>query len=290
MGTLKKNVCLLTLAFMVGSIAGNGGVPSGNALAASTSFYGQSATALFERKFADENLSYMLFDIRSGELLASRWDDAARPIPVGSLVKPFTALAYANAHTGFPQYVCRGARDGCWLPHGHGKLGVKAAIAHSCNAYFRFLSKGLTEAQVRAIADRYGAGEISSGAPRASYVGLGDGWRMSALQLAAAYSRLVHSEEQPGVDAVLRGMEEAARTGTGQAIGRAINTAALVKTGTAPCSHAHKATSDGFVVVLLPADSPRTLLLLRRHGSTGAATAEYAAQMLRQLEAHNGGH
>ncbi len=51
---------------------------------------------------------------------------AAQPIPIGSLVKPFTALAYAETHNfRFPEHVCTGGNS-CWLPKGHGTLGIVA--------------------------------------------------------------------------------------------------------------------------------------------------------------------
>lgn len=281
MGAVRSQVLLIAAVVFIMAPLGGGAPPA-------DSLYGQSAAALFEREFPDRNLSYLLVGVRSGQLLASRWDDAALPIAVGSLVKPFLAVAYAEEHAGFPQYACRGAVDGCWLSYGHGTVGITAAIAHSCNAYFRALAKDTSESRIRAVVERYGAGEISEGADRATYIGLGEGWRMSPLQLAAAYTRLVRNSDQAGVEAVLHGMREAARIGTAQAIGRGFHSTALVKTGTAACSHAKKASGDGFVVVIFPAEDPRTLFLLRRHGSTGAVTAEYAAQMLHRLESSDG--
>jgi len=45
-----------------------------------------------------DNLSYLLLDAHSGSILASNWRDANIPIPLGSLVKPFAALAYGEKH------------------------------------------------------------------------------------------------------------------------------------------------------------------------------------------------
>ncbi len=71
-------------------------------------------------------------------VLDARWDDLERPLPFGSLIKPFTALAYADAHRfTYPTFTCRGSADGCWLPAGHGRVGIVDAVAGSCNAYFR---------------------------------------------------------------------------------------------------------------------------------------------------------
>jgi hypothetical protein len=57
--------------------------------------------------------------------------------------------------------------------------------------------------------------------------------------------------------------------------------AALAKTGTAACTHTHRAAADGLAVVAFPAEDPRFLLLVQKHGVTGAHTAAEAAQMLR---------
>ena len=42
--------------------------------------------------------AYVLVDAATERVLDARWDDLERPLPVGSLIKPFTALAYADTH------------------------------------------------------------------------------------------------------------------------------------------------------------------------------------------------
>jgi len=59
---------------------------------------------------------------------------------------------------------------------------------------------------------------------------------------------------------------------------------ALVKTGTATCTHARWAPADGFVLALVPAQTPEVLLLVRLHGVTGAKAAETAASILREMQ------
>ncbi len=49
-------------------------------------------TPLIDR--AAPEAEYLVVDVHTREVLASRWPDAQVPIPLGSLVKPFTALAY----------------------------------------------------------------------------------------------------------------------------------------------------------------------------------------------------
>ena len=116
-------------------------------------------------------------------------------------------------------------------------------------------------------------------------MGIGDAWRISPLHLAHAYLELYRRKEQPGVSPILEGMRQSALHGTGAAVGRQLQHAdALVKTGTAPCTHTHWAPADGFVLALLPADSPEVLLFIRIHSVAGAKTAETAGRMLRRME------
>src|SRR5439155_1563045 len=119
--------------------------------------------------------SYLLIDAATERTIDARWDDRERSLPVGSLIKPFTALAYADTH-GFvyPTFTCRGS---------------------------------------------------------------------------------------------------------GRAVGAVIG-AALVKTGTAPCTHSPRATADGYAIVIYPADRPRVVLLMQAHGRTGADTAASAGELL----------
>jgi cell division protein FtsI/penicillin-binding protein 2 len=80
-------------------------------------------------------------------------------------------------------------------------------------------------------------------------------------------------------------MALSARDGTGAQVHRAFPSAdALAKTGTATCTHSRRAPGDGFSVVLVPADDPQILLLVRVHGVSGAQAARTAGQMLRLIE------
>jgi D-alanyl-D-alanine carboxypeptidase len=62
------------------------------------SLFAQSAAATLEQRFPDPNISFLLLDAHTGAVIASRWTDPEKPIPLGSLVKPFTALAYGEQH------------------------------------------------------------------------------------------------------------------------------------------------------------------------------------------------
>ena len=62
-----------------------------------------------QRDFQSREVSFLLLDARTGNLLASRWDDLGQPIPLGSLVKPFIAVAYGDAHQfRYPTHLCKG--------------------------------------------------------------------------------------------------------------------------------------------------------------------------------------
>jgi len=120
-----------------------------------TSLFTQSAAQILDREFSRLEISFLLLDARTGVMLASRWEEPEKPIPLGSLIKPFTALAYAEAHEfHYPDHVCRGQQSGCWLPRGHGNTDVTSAIANSCNSYFRMLTADMRGEDVAPVARR----------------------------------------------------------------------------------------------------------------------------------------
>ena len=250
------------------------------------SLFAQSAAALLARDFPDPALSYLLLDARSGRLLASRWDHPDQPIPLGSLVKPFTAMAYGAAHGfHFPEHECLGGRT-CWQPAGHGRLDLIHAVSYSCNSYFRALAADAGLAQSAEY--RHFGLQPPPAATAEQLIGLQDSWRLSPSQIARAYLALAARPWDPGVPLILEGMADSARFGTGKAVGRALsNTSALVKTGTTVCTHG-SAPGDGFVVALVPADAPRLLLLVRVHGEPGSRAALTAGRVLRRLQNQTG--
>jgi cell division protein FtsI/penicillin-binding protein 2 len=260
--------------------------PSGETDAPSSALFLQSAGPLLEREFGARDISFLLLDARTGNVAASDWDNPAEPIPLGSLVKPFTALAYAEAHGWqYPSHVCRGSASGCWQAKPHGELDVTSAIAVSCNSYFRALAANLTGVDMQGVSRRFDLEAPVAQLSGAALLGLGGAWRVSPLRMARAYLELYKLRDQPGVAELLAGMAQSARMGTGVAIGRALkHSTALAKTGTAICTHIHAAPADGFVVALVPADDPQFLLLVRVHGVAGSAAAVTAGRMLARLE------
>ena len=227
--------------------------------------------------------SYLLLDAANGELLDARWVDRDRPLPLGSLIKPFTALAYAGAHRlTYPSVVCRGRADGCWLPDGHGQVDIVRAIAGSCNAYFHHLSQRTSSEMLASTLRRFGVPASAGAITPASMVGLGTGLLLAPSAVARGYLELAARATQPGVVPVAEGLILSARSGTGRAVGEAMGPAdAFAKTGTAPCVHVPRTSGDGYAAVVYPADRPRLVLLVQAHGRTGAETAALAGPLLR---------
>ena len=214
-------------------------------------------------------VSFLTVDRGSGDVIEKRWDALEDAVPVGSLVKPFTALAYAQRN-GFeyPVYECV---SGCWLPRGHGRIGIEQAIALSCNVYFRRLAGSLTSDDVAAVTSRLGMPGPPPGANSETLIGIGSGWPIPPLVLLRAYRELALRKEEPGVAPLLAGLRLAAKSGTGRAAGRD----ALVKTGTAPCVHG-KQPGDGFAMVI----EKDVLLLVRVEGRPGSHAAGVAGRLL----------
>ena len=247
--------------------------------------FAQSASMALNRDFPSRDISFLLLNASTGRVLVSRWDHPETPIPMGSLFKPFAALAYGEEHEfQYPAHTCRGAATGCWLPRGHGKMNLTSAIAQSCNSYFRMLTSDLTSTDLAPTATRFGLNPPPRSAAGAQLAGLGNRWRTSPLGMARAYVELALDRDQPAVNQILAGMAESARYGTAAAVHGVLPWSdALAKTGTAACTHRHGGPGDGFAVLLTPADHPQLLLLVRVHGVPGCHAAQTAAQMLHRI-------
>lgn len=220
------------------------------------------------------DVNYVVLDVRTRQVLKQDWPDAQRAIPVGSLVKPFLALAASGP---FPEFACKGAVDRCWLAAGHGTLDFTSALAHSCNAYFLQLARSIDGQTLSVVAVKFGIPPPADETAE-SRIGLNDGWQISPLALTNAYCELASRAAEPRVKEVLGGMKLAAEIGTASAIGRN----ALAKTGTARCVLKRHHAGDGFTVVLAPANAPRIAILVRVHGVPGAEAAKSAAAILRK--------
>jgi cell division protein FtsI/penicillin-binding protein 2 len=286
MGSLTRNsISALFFVLVPCVLGGNRAQPA--TIATARTLFSQSAIQVLESEFSkNNNVSYLLLDANSGALLTSHWENNDKPIPLGSLVKPFTALAYAGAHDfRYPNFVCSGQASGCWQIRPHGTLDIVSAIAVSCNSYFRSLAENVTAEQLLPVTSAFDLESPEANSTGASLIGLGEQWRISPVRMARAYLELYRRSDQPGVRELLAGMLQSAQRGTGAAVGRALkHSKAFVKTGTAPCTHTPRAPADGFVIALVPARQPEILLMIRVHGVAGAKAAETAGLMLSQME------
>jgi cell division protein FtsI/penicillin-binding protein 2 len=221
------------------------------------------------------DVNYIVVDVHTRQVVKQDWPGVEVPIPVGSLVKPFTALAASGP---FPGFVCRGTIDRCWFQKGHGPEQFRDALANSCNAYFLELAKNVDAHSLAVVAAKFGIPPPTAETPEAR-IGLGTDWQISPLALTRAYCELTSRAAEPRVAEILAGMKKAAESGTASAIGRG----ALAKTGTAPCVAQRKYKGDGFTIILEPADSPRIAILVRVHGVPGAEAAKSAARLEQSL-------
>ncbi len=246
------------------------------------SLYDQSIARILSERYDSRDVSYIVVDSDTHTVIASRWDDKARPVPVGSLVKPFIALAFGQKYDfRYPAFYCRGAADGCWLAHAHGQVDISAAIAYSSYAYFLHLASLLDAEDLDTMARGYGLSWAVAPRGAAEMIGLGGAWRVAPVALIRAYLLLAATPPPAGATKLLRGMVLSARSGTAAAVDRHLDGhAALAKTGTAPCVHEPRATGDGYVLMLYPADQPRLAMLVRVHGVPGARAADIGGSML----------
>jgi cell division protein FtsI/penicillin-binding protein 2 len=298
---------LSTSSGMIGRASACGVTP-GNSSDREGALFAQSASQILNRDFPGDDISFLLLDARTGAAIASRWEQPETAIPLGSLVKPFIALAYGEQHAfNYPTHFCRGTVTGCWRPGGHGTVNLSAAMAFSCNSYFRLLTANMTAADVAPVADRFGLEPPSANIYGSALLGLGDvsptqnaqelqvqksvtpqsasQWLISPLSMARAYLQLARRRDDRGVSLILDGMALSAREGTSAAVDQSLRyPSALAKTGTAPCTHNKHAPGDGYTAVLTPSDHPQFLLLVRVHGVPGSQAAKTAGQMLRDIE------
>lgn len=242
-------------------------------------------------QFPDPELNFLLLDGMSREVLQDKWPKADVPIPVGSLVKPFTALAYGQP---FPQLECRGAANGCWRKKPHGRLDFTEALAQSCNAYFLQLAAKVDSHNLTVVADTFGIPPPGDGSAQ-TRIGLGDNWKVAPRLLARAYLEITARRGDPRIDLILAGLERSAWSGTATKLGqelygngtrRVSDRTVLAKTGTAPCADERPHPGDGFTLALYPVTAPRIALLVRVHNVPGAEAAKTAGRMLRYLNSN----
>ena len=193
--------------------------------------------------------------------------DSNIPVAVGSLIKPFTALAYAKQHGPmFPTVQC----------DSEGLLDLPHALALSCNSYFRYLAARINANIFAELLRSYGITASPDTLTPNARIGLGEGLLIPPAVLLKAYATLLARDDDPAVKPVLKGLALAATIGTAKPWKGRV----LAKTGTAFCP---KDEGDGWALVGYPVTHPRTIILVRNHRQTGAATTKKLAEVLGPL-------
>ena len=173
---------------------------------------GQTILRTLDAHFAG---GYLLIDAASKRVIGSNGIDPETPVAIGSLIKPFTTVAYGETN-GFryPEFTCTG-KD-CWLPKGHGRVQIGDAIAHSCNAYFLALADHLNPAGVVETLASLNVTPPSAEVEKKTLIGMGTAWKFPPHEIASAYAEIARRWAQPGMREAVAGMREAAKTGTAQ--------------------------------------------------------------------------
>jgi len=191
------------------------------------------ALAILPAAGADARLTLWRLEPGGGAMVSDAPD---LPVPVGSLLKPFLAKAWAAAHPyqPSPRFAC-GPDDHCWLRSGHGELGLAGALTVSCNTYFLRLAEAIPMEVLAATLEAEGFQTRPRSARQALGLdGSGNALAIAPSALLRAYARLVR-EPWPGAEPirreVLAGLREAALTGTAAHLG---HRGFWAKTGTVP--------------------------------------------------------
>ena len=219
-------------------------------------------------KLAAVSVSWIAVSLREAPERSS-YADADRAVSVGSLLKPFLAIAYLRSRSRAPVVECRGVEQGCWKPGGHGRLELSDALAVSCNVYFLQVARDLSKPLLDSVCLSYGLVCPVREWSGSRLIGVGPGWPQGPRALVRAYLRMARDGADSSVQPVLKGMALSASRGTAKAAGFAC----YGKTGTAACSHRPGGAGDGYAVALFPLGQPRHALLVMQHNRTGAQAA-----------------
>ncbi len=226
-----------------------------------------------------ESRAASLLVFRLDRDLVSGPEDGSRPWPVGSLAKPFVAKAWAQSHPeeATPRFTCTGGSS-CWLPAGHGALGLAKAVAVSCNAYFRALAEATPEnALVAALREE----EFLVPSPLSAEAAMGGDGTLAIRPgaLLRAYARLTRrpwSGGEPVRAELLAGLRENPLRGTARGLGRY---GLWAKTGTVPAVDGRPLRTSGLIVAV--DDAGNALLGILPDGTGREAARSLAAVISR---------
>lgn len=209
-------------------------------------------------------------------------DDRARP--VGSLQKPFVAEAWARAHPGQrPAALTCGRDSRCWLPSGHGRLELARATALSCNAFYLELARATPPELLAQVLRERGFVVREPLSPEGG-IGLIDTGEVAVTPqaLLRSYRELTSrpwSQGEPVRQELLRGLREAALTGTAAGLGQR---GYWAKTGTVPAIDGQPLATSGWALALDDAGFAVLALLAR---GTGREAAGQLGRLLPRLRA-----
>lgn len=207
--------------------------------------------------------------------------------PVGSLQKPFVLEAWARAHPGQrpATFTCTRASR-CWLPSGHGRLELARATSVSCNAFFLELARATpSELLAQVLRERgFVATEPLSAEAAIGLTGPEAAGEVAIAPqaLLLAYRDLARSPWSEGEELrqeLLRGLREAALTGTASGLGQR---GYWAKTGTVPALDGQPLSTSGFTLALDEAGFAVLALLPR---GTGREAARELGLVLPRLRA-----
>lgn len=203
------------------------------------------------------------------------------PLAVGSLQKPFVARAWAQAHPEqpSPRFTCTGGRS-CWLQQGHGELGLAAALARSCNAYFRQLAALTPPLAISESLGQAGFSPAPTNPDEAIGLVAPQSLHIRPSRLLEAYGELLREPwplGEPVRQEVLRGLRDRARGSTAAGLNA---WGVWAKTGTVPLDKTH---TVGFAVAL---DGVDLAVLAQLRPGTGTQAARALAV---PLAAHRSG-
>ena len=204
------------------------------------------------------------------------------PLAMGSLLKPFVAKAWAHTHPGVqPPVEGCGAASRCWRAAGHGTVGLRQALAVSCNTYFNKMAAETPAAALESVFRAEGFSVPSPLTPEAAIGLVSEEGAVAARPeaLLRAYARLVAAPWPEGEDvrrAVLAGLRDGAERGTARGLGRR---GLWAKTGTVPALDGRPLATSGWAVAV--DDSGWAVLALLRSGTGREAAAALAGPLAR---------
>jgi cell division protein FtsI/penicillin-binding protein 2 len=238
------------------------------------------------------NVVALVADVSSGRIIggvhaAEAFEQRFHPASVFKIALAEVALRSGGV-SRLGSYECTGRDtvagriDRCWTPKGHGRVDLEEAIAHSCNLYFRALSRLVSRQDIIQSARRLGM-LSRSGFPGSSEPDvnpklddnniLGEAFVVSPAQMLRMALILASRRVTAGVrfDPLHKGLRRCVSEGTArEAWLRKMSIAG--KTGTDMTSGL-PGHSAGWFIGYAPADNPRyaVVVLLKNGRGSGAA-------------------